>query len=153
MNRSLTILVFAMLAASAFNTRGDESRGKRQGRDNSEKNKDEWKKLSPEQREAKAKEGRKTNGVSSRSESEKRREQWKNMTPEQRAAKRNEIKERLEKRIAELHLMETTTALSAQEVRELERCERILKRFEQEAAQSPRIERPKAVFTNAPKAN
>lgn len=149
----LKALVVSALAASVIISRGGDSPEKRLGRDDLEKRKEEWKKLSPEEREAKMKEARKTNGVSSRIDSEKRREQLKNMTPEERAAKRKEIKERLEKRIAELRAKRTNGTLSASEVRELDRREQVLKRFEQEPGGLPRIERPKPVFTNAPKLN
>lgn len=81
---------------------------------------------------------------------ERRREQIKNMTPEERAAKRKEIKERLEKRIAELHSKQTNATLSPQEARELERREQILKRFEQDTNGLLRIDRAKPVLTNAP---
>jgi len=97
-----------------------------------------------------AKEPRKTNGVSSKSESEKRREQFKNMTPEERVAKRKEIKGRLEKRIVELRAKQASGTITAQEMRELERREKILKHFEQEDSGAPRIERAKPVFTNSP---
>jgi hypothetical protein len=97
-----------------------------------------------------AREPRGTNGSSARMEAEKRREQLKNMTPEERAAKRKEIKGRLEKRIVELRSKQTNATLSAQETRELERREQILKRFEQETIASPRTERVKPVLTNAP---
>ncbi len=153
MKWSLKVLIVLMLAASVFVSHGDDSPAKRAGREESERRKEDWKKLSPEEREAKMKEWRKTNGVSSRSESEKRREQLENMSPEQREAKRKEIKERLEKRIGELRAKQASATLSAQEVRELERREHILKRFEQESKGLPRIERPKPVFTNSPKAN
>jgi hypothetical protein len=125
-----------------------DSTEKHPGREPPEKRREEWNKLSPEEREAKIKEWRKTNGVS-RSEAEKRREHLKNMSPEERAAKRTEIKGRLEQRIAELRARRAEGGLTAQEVRELERREQVLKRFEQEPG--PRIERPKVVLTNAPR--
>lgn len=153
MKSPLRILILTMVLMSVVGSYGDDSPEKRPGREDSEKRKEEWKKLSPEEREVKQKEWRKTNGISSRTEAEKRREQLKNMTPEERAAKRKEIKERLEKRIAELRAKQTSVALSASEVRELDRREQVLKRFEQETGGSPRIERPKPVFTNAPKLN
>ena len=99
---------------------------------------------------AESKDGRRTNGIPSRAEMERRREQIKNMTPEERAAKRKEIKERLEKRIAELHSKQTNATLSPQEARELERREQILKRFEQDTNGLLRIDRAKPVLTNAP---
>ena len=129
-----TLLMSVLLAASVVGVRGDDPPDKpaRQG----------------EERDGK-KDSRKTNNVS-RSDWEKRREQLKNMTPEERAAKRKEIKERLEKRIAELRHRQTNSTLSAQETRELERREQILKRFEPEVAGGTRIEHPKPVLTNSP---
>jgi hypothetical protein len=129
-----TLLMWVLLAASVVGVRGDDSPGKpaRQG----------------EERDGK-KDSRKTNNVS-RSDWEKRREQLKNMTPEERAAKRKEIQERLEKRIAELRHRQTNGTLSAQETRELERREQILKRFEPEGPGGTRIEHPKPVLTNSP---
>jgi hypothetical protein len=149
MNWLLTLLLSAVLGASVAVVRADDSNQKRGNREDSEKRKDEWKKLSPEERDAKTKEWRKTNGGPSRGEPEKRRE-LKNMTPEEHAAKRKEIKERLERRIAELRAKQANATLSAQESRELERREQILKRFEQDMPGAPRIERAKPVFTNAP---
>ena len=144
-----TILTCAIFAASPIGVRAGDSPEKR-SRDDSEKRKEDWKKLSPEEREAKMKEWRKTNGVSSKGESEKRREQFKNMTPEERTAKRKEIKGRLEKRITELRAKLAGATISAQETKELERREKILKHFEQASTAAPRIERPKPVFTNSP---
>ena len=120
------VLVFSVLAASILISHGGDAPEKRRSQEDSEKRKEEWKKLSPEEREARQKEWRKTNGFLSRTESEKRREQLKSMTPEERAAKRKEIKERLEKRIAELRAKRTNGALSASEVRELDRREQVL---------------------------
>lgn len=81
---------------------------------------------------------------------EKRREQLKNMSPEERAAKRKEIKARLEKRIAELRAKEKNATITAQESRELERREQILKRFETEGPVAPR---GKVEPTNSPAQN
>jgi len=150
MNWLFAWLLSALVTASVA-VAGD---GPRQApsRDDSEKRKEEWNKLSPEEREARAREWRKTNAAPARSDWEKRREALKNMSPEERAAKRKEIKGRLEKRIAELRAKQTNATLSAQEARELERREQILKRFEPEGKDGggPRIERAKPVFTNAP---
>jgi hypothetical protein len=126
---------------------GDEESPRRSGREPSEKLREAWKKLSPEEREARIKEWRKTNNVS-RAEGERRRES-RHMSPEERAAKRREIKGRLEKRIAELRARQMAGALTSQERRELERREQVLKRFEDDSA--PRLDRPKAELTNAPK--
>jgi hypothetical protein len=95
MNWLFTIGTCATLAASALVLRAGDPPEKRPGREELEKRSEDGKKLSPEEREARTKEWRKTNGVSSKSESEKRREQLKNMTPEERVAKRKEIKGRL----------------------------------------------------------
>jgi hypothetical protein len=134
-----TLLMWVLLAASVLGVRGDDSTNKPARQKDS----------SGEEREGKAKDSRKTNNIS-RSDWEKRREQLKNMTPEERAAKRKEIQERLEKRIAELRHRQTNGTLSAQETRELERREQILKRFEPEGAGGTRIEHPKPVLTNSP---
>ena len=97
---------------------------------------DDSKPLIAAEREAAAREGRKTNAGPSREEREKRREQFNKLTPEQREAKRIEIKERLEKRIAELRDKQTNATITVQETRELERREQILKRFEQAPVQT-----------------
>ena len=144
----LAILIFALSPAAALMARGGDVPEKRPGRDPSDKRREEWNKLPAEEREARIKEWRKTNGVASRTESDKRRDFLKNMSPEERAAKRLEIKGRLERRIAELRLRQVNGTLTAQEGRELERREQVLKRFEQESV--PRMERPKPVLTNAP---
>ena len=142
------ILIFALMAALALRAGDDDLPDKRPGREPSEKRREEWNKLPPEERETRMKEWRKTNGVSPRTESEKRRDHLKNMSPEERAAKRLEIKGRLEKRIAELRLRQVNGTLTPQEGRELERREQVLKRFEQETA--PRVEGAKPASTNAP---
>jgi hypothetical protein len=92
---------------------------------------DDGRKLAVEEREAVAKDGRKTNAGPSREEREKRREEFNKLTPEEREAKRKEIKGRLEKRICELRSKQTNATLTSQEFRELERREQILKRFDQ----------------------
>ena len=138
-----------MLALSVELLRADPPE-KRQDREDAEKRKEEWKNLSADERDTRIKESRKTNGVSSKSEAEKRREQFRNMTPEERAAKRKEIKERLEKKIAELRAKQVSATITPQEMRELERREKILKHFEQADSNVPRIERSKPVFTNSP---
>jgi hypothetical protein len=135
MNWLYTLSVCASLAVFAGSLRADDPVQK-PAREESE-------------RDAKPKDSRRTNGLT-RAEMEKRGEQWKNMTPEERAAKRKEIKERLEKRITELRSKQTNATLSAQETRELERREQILKRFEQDTNGLPRIDRAKPVLTNAP---
>ncbi len=85
----------------------------------------------------------------SREETEKRKENWKKLSPEEREAKRKEIKERLEKRIAELRKKETDATITAPETRELARSEQILKRFEQNAA-AAKVDRSKANEPAAP---
>lgn len=81
----------------------------------------------PDNVKSKAKEGRKTD---SGPEWEKRRQQMEKMTPEEREAKRQELKERLEKRISDLRAKQTNATITAQEKRELERREKVLERFE-----------------------
>jgi hypothetical protein len=149
-----TLLVSALFGASAMGLRAAEGLpGKPASQDESEKRREEWKKLPAEEREAKMKEWRKTNGVPSREEREKKREQFKNMTPAEREAKRKELTERLEKRIAELRAKQTNATITPQESRELERREQILKRFEQGGSGTPRGERSKPVLTNSPARN
>src|SRR5436190_501064 len=148
------ILLSALFGAGLISLRAaEEPSNGPVSRDGSERRREERKPLSLEDRESKMKEPRKTNGGLSRAESEKRREQLKNMTPEERAAKRNEIKGRLEKRIGELRARQTNATITVQEMRELERREQILKRFERDGPALPRIERPKPVFTNSPTEN
>jgi vancomycin resistance protein YoaR len=106
-------------------------------------------KLAAEDREARIKEWRRTNNLTSRAEMEKRREQSSKLTPEEREAKRKELRGRLEKRISELREKGKNSTLTTQETRELERREQILKRFEPEAA-APKVEHPKATLTNSP---
>ena len=65
-------------------------------------------------------------------------EEWKKLPPAEREAKRDEIKARLEKRVAELREKKEKKSISAQEERELTRSEQILKRFEtMESKESP----------------
>lgn len=142
-----TILACAMLAVSVVLLRADPPEKPPEG---AGKRKEEKKDLSADDRDTRTKESRKTNGVSSKSEAERRREQFRNMTPEERAAKRKEIKARLEKKIAELRAKQVSATITPQETRELERREKILKHFEQADSNSPRMERPKPVFTNSP---
>ena len=144
----LTLLMSVLLMASVAVVRADEPAEKRPGKSESDKRKKEDKGVDRDDRDGK--ESRKTNHPPSRGDWEKRREQLKNMSPEERLAKRKEIKERLEKRIAELRARQTNGTLSPQETRELERREQILKRFESDNVGGTRIERPKPVFTNSP---
>ncbi len=65
-------------------------------------------------------------------------EEWKKLPPAEREAKRDEIKGRLEKRVAELREKREKKTITAQEERELTRSEQILKRFEtMERKESP----------------
>ena len=114
---------------------------------------DDPKKPSLETGETKFKDSRKTNGGPAREEWEKRRGQLEKMTPEEREAKRKEIKERLEKRVADLRAKQTNATITPQETRELERREQILKRFEQAPAGGVKTEGagPKAPAVPAPK--
>ena len=139
------VLVAALLGAVMPCTHAaDEPADKRPGRAEAEKIKEEFNKLPQAERDARMKEWRKTNGGPNR-------EEWDKMTPEQRESKRKEIKERLEKRIAELHAKQTAGTISTQETSELSRSEKILKRFEQNGM-PPRGERPKAAEPAAPEA-
>lgn len=142
------ILIFFVLlgVTTAALRAADETPGPRGLRQESEKRRGEPKKPAAEEREARTKESRKTNGAPAREEWEKKREQFRNMTPEEREAKRKELKGRLEKRIAELRARQTNATLTPQESRELDRREQILKRFEQNIPSAPRIERPKPVL-------
>ena len=65
-------------------------------------------------------------------------EEWKKLSPAEREAKRDEIKARLEKRVAELREKKEKKTITAQEERDLTRSEQILKRFEtMESKESP----------------
>ena len=144
-----TVLLLALFATSAPALRAADQRDdKPSSREESEKRRGERKKISPEERDAKAKEWRKTNAAPSREEREKMREQFKNMTPEEREAKRKELKDRLEKRIAELRARQTNATLTPPESKELERREQILKRFEQNTPGVPKSGPAKPVFKN-----
>src|SRR5205807_1309562 len=70
---------------------------------------DDQKKNSPETGESKVKEPRKTNSGPAKTEWEKRLEK---MTPEEREAKRKELRERLEKRIADLRSKQTNATIT-----------------------------------------
>ena len=129
---------------------GDQPPEKHPGREEFEKRREEWQKLSPEERDAKIKEWRRTNSGPARTEWEKRREQFKNMSPEEREAKRAELKVRLEKRIAELRSKQTNATITPPELRELERREQVLSKFQQAGPGAPSIERPAAREPAAP---
>jgi len=90
-------------------------------------NREDWKKLSPEDRAK---------------EAEKRRDEFNKLTPEQKEAKRKEFKERLEKRLGELRCKQTNGTISTDENRELSRREQLLKRFEQAATNAPAAPKP-----------
>jgi hypothetical protein len=152
MNSRYTLSICAALAVFAGSLRADDP-VKNPARLEGDKRLEDARKTLSEETIAKTKQAFGTNGIPVRPprvEGERRREQLKNMTPEERAAKRKEIRGRLEKRIAELRSKQTNATLSAQETRELERREQILKRFEQETIAAPRTERVKPVLTNAP---
>ena len=139
------VLGAALCGASATSLyAADEPAARPPGRE-AEKIKEEFSKLPQAEREARLKEWRKTNGGPSR-------EEWEKMTPEQREAKRKEIKERLEKRIAELRAKQTNSTINAPEESELGRSEKILKRFEQNGPPPPRGEHPKDAAPLAPEA-
>ena len=106
------------------------------------KRREELKKLSPEEREAKLKEWRETNAGPARQEWEKRREEFNKLPPAEREAKRLEIRSRLEKRIAELRVRQTNSTLSTEDAKRLERSEQLLKRFEQNGPGLSGAERP-----------
>ena len=144
-------LAVVLLAAAWPTARAAEAAAEvNPAREELDKRKEEWKKLSPEERDARLKEWRKTNGGPNREEWDKRREAFQKMTPEEREAKRKEIKERLESRIAELRGKQTNSTITAQEGRELSRGELILKRFEQNGTAPPRDDRPKSGEPAAP---
>jgi hypothetical protein len=123
-------LVFTMVPLSL----AEETKTNRPDRAELEKRRAELKKLTPEEREAKLKEWRKTNAVPGKALIEKRREQFKKLTPEERVAKREELKARVEQRIAELREKEAKGPLTALEKRELQRREQILTQFEKAEA-------------------
>jgi hypothetical protein len=108
---------------------GEDLTSKIVARQQQEKLWQEYQKLSPEEREVKFKEWRKTNSGPSRAEWEKRRDELKNTSPEERQAKRKELKARLEMRVSELRVKQANASITAPELRELERREQILQRF------------------------
>jgi hypothetical protein len=146
MKRPLTILTCLLLAVSVH--AGGEDVKKKSVDEKSKKRQEDVGKPSSGERDPKDGKEQRKSGLA-RGESEKRREQIKKMSPEERAAKRKEIRGRLEKRIGELRGRQANGTLTAQEGRELERREEILKRFDVEL--TPRNERPKVVLTNAPR--
>ncbi len=95
------------------------------------RNRDDGKKLPAAEREARMKEW------------EKRRENWNKLSTEEREAKRKEIMDRLDKRLTELRQKQTNNCISTNEVRELERCDQLKKRFDQrDKAQRPKTSEP-----------
>ena len=128
-----TVLLSLLLLATggAWSRAAEEPSDKRPTREEMEKRREELKKLSPEERDAKLKELRDKFGWPPREEPDKRRESPSKITSEERESKRKELKGRLEKRIAELRARQTNSVNAAEDARELERCEQILKRFEQ----------------------
>jgi hypothetical protein len=95
------------------------------------RSREDWKKLSPAEREARAKDW------------EKRRESWNKLSTGEREAKRKEIMERLDKRLTELRQKQTNSTISTNELRELERCDHLKKRFnERDKTQRPKTSEP-----------
>lgn len=77
-------------------------------------------------------------------------EEWKKLSPAEREAKRDEIKGRLEKRVAELREKKEKKTITAQEEHDLTRSEQILKRFEtMESKEQPLL---RGTRTNTPAA-
>jgi acyl-CoA reductase-like NAD-dependent aldehyde dehydrogenase len=70
-----------------------------------EKRREEWRKLTQEERNAKLKEMRERS-------MEKRREEFNKLTTEEREAKRKELRERLEKRLGELRAKQTNGTIT-----------------------------------------
>lgn len=93
-----------------------------------EKRRDEWQKLSAEHREAMLKEWR-DKAAAGHPQRERRRDQFKRLTPAERDAKRADLKARLEKRLNELRQRQTNGTITAEETREMQRREQILRRF------------------------
>jgi hypothetical protein len=156
MNWLYTLSICASLAVFAGSLRADDPLQQPAGVDADKRLEDKRKSLA-EESPAKIKPAGWPTGLPARemrgtNSSEQRAivEKWRNMTLEERTAKRKEIRGRLEKRIVELRSKQTNATLSAQETRELERREQILKRFEQDTNALPRTERVKPVLTNAP---
>jgi hypothetical protein len=99
----------------------DKDKDSRPANERTEKRREEWNKLSPEERQARLK------------EAERRRQQGNKLTPEEREAKRKEIASRLDKRLAKLHEKEAKGTLTPDEAKELARCEQIRKRFDSQS--------------------
>jgi hypothetical protein len=109
-------------------------------RDDFEKFKEEWKKLTPAERQARIREFREKSRrpLISRAEIERRREEFKHLTPEERRARirswreqHGGLKERLEKQIIELRQKKLDGTITPEESQRLERLEVVAQRFEQ----------------------
>ncbi len=87
-----------------------------------ERNREEWQKLTPEERQKRLKEWR---------------EAWQNMTPEQRAAKRQEIRERLAKQIADLNKKKAEGTITEAETKRLASLESLRKRWQEQEPREP----------------
>ncbi len=88
-----------------------------------EKRREEWRNLSPEEREARLKVWRERWSTN--------RPNLKAMSPEEREAKRQEMRARFDKRFQELRQKKADGTLTVEEQRRLDRMEEIFKRFKQ----------------------
>ena len=122
----LLLLVAALSGGIVASPAADPVSTNKLSREEIEKRREEWGKLTPEERNARMKEMRER-------AMEKRREDFNKLTPEEREAKRKELRERLEKRLNELRAKQTNGTITPEETRDLERREQIKKRFEQNA--------------------
>jgi len=122
----LLLLVAALGGGIIASRAADPISTNKPSREELEKRREEWRKLTQEERNAKLKEMRERS-------MEKRRDEFNKLTPEEREAKRKELRERLEKHLGELRAKQTNGTITPEETRDLERREQLKKRFEQNA--------------------
>ena len=142
--------ILGLIAANRFPARAAEGVPAPSQKVHREEVKDEFKKLSPEERQAKIKELREKNGGPNRVEIEKRREEFQKLspaekearlkerkeraeklglTPEERQARRKAMQDRMQHQLTELRKKKTDGTISTAETQRLERLEQVSKRF------------------------
>ncbi len=108
--------VFLLGILLAFGASGALGAAEAPANDGKKPGRDEWQKMTPEERQARAKE---------------LRQKMEKMTPEQREEQRKVWRERMEKRIKELKQKKTDGKITEQETRQLEQWEQRLKVWDQ----------------------
>jgi hypothetical protein len=122
----LTTLPSQFAAAQDLKDPDKKGREGAERREIVEKHRDELKGLSPEERQAKIRELSKKEAQA----------KSKGMTPEEREAKRQEMRERMQKQLADLRQKKTDGTLNATEKKRLERMEEVARRMEQNQSSS-----------------